>query len=145
MLLAEIVIYAPDITVSLLAVVVLPVVNMIGSAEDDMVVDVPMVGVGRNDVGMPALQKPVRKLLSDLVDLICSYLSGSKRLYQVERLVWVRLVRMRQREFEVVCGSFRRRGKRRNIQAAVSFFGVADVLYCSRYGCLDTESKLASI
>ena len=89
MLFTKLVTQVPDIPVSALAVMVLLIVDIVGGAEDQMVMNMAFIRVRGNDIGISSLKQSVGKLFAYLVSFLSRYLSRSKRLYQMERLIGV--------------------------------------------------------
>jgi hypothetical protein len=63
------------------------VFNVVGGTENDMIVNMIMVYVRGDYIGIFVLQEPVCKLDSYPVRFIIRDLSGHKRLYQMKALV----------------------------------------------------------
>ena len=89
MLFTKLVTQVPDIPVSALAIMVLLIVDIVGGAEDQMVMNMAFICVRGNDIGISSLEQSVGKLFAYLVSFLSRYLSRSKRLYQMERLIGV--------------------------------------------------------
>ena len=128
----------PDIPIGTLAIMVLLIVDIVSGTEDDMVVNMSMVGMRCNDIGVLTLQKSVCKLLTYLMSFLRTDLAGGKRLYQMKSLIRVGLISMRQDEFEIFCSCFRRCSIGADEDRTVCFIRISNIFYCSRYGCLDT-------
>lgn len=91
-----------DAAVALFTVVILPVVDVVGGAKEDVVVDVPTVGVGRDDVGIFSFENAVGELDADLMSFIERDFTRREGLDQVERQVRIGLVRPGECEAEVI-------------------------------------------
>ena len=85
---------------------ILFVVNIVGGAKHQMIMNVLMIRMGSKDIGIASLQKLICKLFSNLMCKFGAYLSGCKGLYKVKCLIRVGAVRMRQSKFEVLCSRF---------------------------------------
>ena len=91
---------APDIGVALPIRIVLAVVYHIHSTENQVIVDVALVDVGCQHIGVFALQHFLGKLLADLMGLYRRGLAGGKGLYQVVGQIVAFLDRLRQQHFK---------------------------------------------
>ena len=76
--------YVPYAVVTALIGIVLMVVNKVDRTKNDMVMDMPFVYVGSQDVFMLSLCYRVGKLFSDCVGFLTVHLSRFKRLYQMK-------------------------------------------------------------
>ena len=74
---------APDVGITLSVGNVLPLVHHVHGTEDDVVVDVSLVNVRGQHIGIFALQDFICKLPADLVGLLRRGFARRKRLYQV--------------------------------------------------------------
>ena len=79
----------PNIPVSALAVMILLIVDIVGGAEDQMVMNMAFICVRGNDIGISSLEQSVGQFFTYLVSFFSRYLSRRKRLYQMERLIGV--------------------------------------------------------
>ena len=66
-------------------------IDVIGGAENDVVVDMPFINVGGDNIRVFPLQKFVGKLHAYLVGFLIRNLTGKKRLYQVIGFIWIGL------------------------------------------------------
>jgi hypothetical protein len=89
MLLTKLVTQVSDIPVSTLAVMLLLIVDIVGGAEDQMVMNMAFIRVRGNDIGIPSLEQSVGQFFTYLMSFFSRYLSWRKRLYQMERLIGV--------------------------------------------------------
>ncbi len=94
MLFTKLVTQMPDIPVSALAVMILLIVDIVGGAEDQMIMNMTFIRVRGNDIGIPSLEQPVGQFFTYLMSLFSGYLSRCKRLYQMESLIGVGTVCM---------------------------------------------------
>ena len=81
---AQLITYVPYAVVTALIGIVLMVVNKVDRTKNDMVMDMPFVYVGSQDVFMLSLCYRVGKLFSDCVGFLTVHLSRFKRLYQMK-------------------------------------------------------------
>ena len=79
----------PNIPVSALAVMILLIVDIVGGAEDQMIMNMTFIRVRGNDIGIPSLEQSVGQFFTYLMSFFSRYLSRRKRLYQMERLIGV--------------------------------------------------------
>ena len=80
----QLITYVPYAVVTALIGIVLMVVNKVDRTKNDMVMDMPFVYVGSQDVFMLSLCYRVGKLFSDCVGFLTVHLSRFKRLYQMK-------------------------------------------------------------
>lgn len=92
MLPAEVIAQAADVVISLFAVMIFLMVDVIGGTKNDVVVDVSFVNVGSDNIRVFSLQKFVGKLHAYLVGFLIRNLAGEKRLYQMIGFIWIGLV-----------------------------------------------------
>ena len=83
MFLAQPVAGAPDVGITLSVGNILSLVHHVHGTKDDVVMDVPLVNVRGQHIGVFALQHFIRKLPANLVGLLRRGFSRRKRLYQV--------------------------------------------------------------
>ena len=91
---------APDIGVALPVGIVLAVVHHIHGTENQVIVDVALVNVGCQHIGVFALQHFVGKLLADLMGLFRRGLAGGKGLDQMVGQIIAFLDGLRQQHFK---------------------------------------------
>ena len=83
MFLAKSVTGAPDVSIAPPVGNILPLVHHVHSTENDVVVDVPLVNVRGQYIGIFSLQDFICKLSANLVGLLRRGFARRKRLYQV--------------------------------------------------------------
>ena len=91
---------APDIGVALPVGIVLAVVHHIHGTENQVIMDVALVNVGCQHIGVFALQHFVGKLLADLMGLFRRGLAGGKGLDQMVGQIIAFLDGLRQQHFK---------------------------------------------
>ena len=93
-----------------------------------MIVDVALINMGSQHIGIFPLQHFLGKLLPDLMGLFRRGFAGGKGLYQVVAQIIALLVCLRQQHFKFNVRCFIRAGKGGHQQLAVSFVRVLDVV-----------------
>ena len=119
---------APDIGVALPIRIVLAVVYHIHSTENQVIVDVALVDVGCQHIGVFALQHFVGKLLADLMGLFRRGLAGGKGLDQVVGQIVAFLDRLRQQHFKFYVRCFIGAAKGGHQHFALGLVRVLDVV-----------------
>ena len=119
---------APDIGVALPIRIVLAVVYHIHSTENQVIVDVALVDVGCQHIGVFALQHFVGKLLADLMGLFRRGLAGGKGLDQVVGQIVAFLDRLRQQHFKFYVRCFIGTAKRGHQHFVLGLVRVLDVV-----------------
>ena len=92
MLGTQLIIQMSYVIVGLFTVMVFLMIDVIGSTENDVVVNVSFVNVGSHNVRVFSFQKFIGKLYADLMSFLIRYFSGHKCLNQMEGFVWVCLI-----------------------------------------------------
>ena len=119
---------APDIGVALPIGIVLAVVHHIHSTENQVIVDVALVDVGCQYIGVFALQHFVGKLLADLMGLFRRGLAGGKGLDQVVGQIVAFLDGLRQQHFKFYVRCFIGAAKRGHQHFVLGLVRVLDVV-----------------
>lgn len=109
-------------------VMAFPQPEVIHGTENQVIVDVALVNVGCQHIGVFALQHFVGKLIADLMGLFRRGLTGSKGLYQVVGQIVALLVRLRQQHFKFNVCCFIGAGKGGHQQLIVGLVRVLDVV-----------------
>ena len=91
MLPAEVIAQAADVVIGLFAVMIFLMIDVIGGAENNVVVNVAFINMGADNIRVFSLSKPVGKLHAYLVGFLIRNLTGEKRLYQVIGFIWIGL------------------------------------------------------
>jgi len=107
---------------------VLALIDHIHSAKNQMIMDVTLVYMGSQYIGVFPLQHFIGKLLPDLMGLFRCGLAGSKGLYQVVGQIVALLVCLRQQHFKFNVRCFIRAGKGGYQQFVVGLVRVFDVV-----------------
>ena len=119
---------APDIGVALPIGIVLAVVHHIHSTENQVIVDVALVDVGCQYIGVFALQHFVGQLLADLMGLFRRGLAGGKGLDQVVGQIVAFLDGLRQQHFKFYVRCFIGAAKRGHQHFVLGLVRVLDVV-----------------
>ena len=85
---------APDISITLFVGNVLALIDHIHGTKNDVIMDVALINMGSQHIGIFPLQHFIGKLLPDLMGLFRRGLAGGKGLYQVVGQIVALLVRL---------------------------------------------------
>ena len=119
---------APDIGVALPVGIVLAVVHHIHSAENQVIMDMALINMSSQHIGVFSLQHFIGKLPPDLMSLFRCGLAGSKGLYQVVGQIVALLVCLCQQHFKFYVCCFIGAGKGGHQQLIVGLARVFDVV-----------------
>ena len=118
----------PDIGIALFVGNVLALIHHIHGAENNVIVDVALINMSSQHIGVFPLQHFVSKLPPDLMGLLRRGLAGSKGLYQVVAQIVALLVCLCQQHFKFNVRCFVRAGKGGHQHFVVGLVRVFDVV-----------------